>query len=80
MATIDKSSKQDHRDIGQALDLFSFHEIAPGAPFWHGKGMIIWRELEKYLREKLDALDYQEVSTPVMVKKELFDKSGHWQH
>lgn len=62
------------------MDLFSFHEVAPGAVFWHGKGMIIWRELEKYLREKLDALNYQEVSTPVMVKKELFEKSGHWQH
>lgn len=77
---IERNQKQDHRDIGQALDLFSFHEVAPGAVFWHGKGMIIWRELEKYLREKLDSLDYQEVSTPVMVKKELFEKSGHWQH
>ena len=75
-----KTTLQDHRDIGQALDLFSFHEVAPGAVFWHGKGMIIWRELEKYLREKLDSLNYQEVSTPVMVKKNLFEKSGHWQH
>ncbi|MBI2627084.1 MAG: threonine--tRNA ligase [Parcubacteria group bacterium] len=70
----------DHRDIGQALDLFSFHSVAPGTVFWHGNGMIIWRELEKYLREKLDTLGYQEVSTPIMVKKELFEKSGHWQH
>lgn len=70
----------DHRDIGRELDLFSFHDVAPGAVFWHGKGMIIWRELEKYLREKLDALDYQEVSTPVMVKKKLFEQSGHWEH
>ena len=70
----------DHRDIGRELDLFSFHDVAPGAVFWHGKGMIIWRELEKYLREKLDALGYQEVTTPVMVKKKLFVKSGHWEH
>ena len=69
-----------HQELGVQLDLYSFHEIAPGAVFWHGKGMIIWRELEKYLREQLDALKYQEVSTPVMVKKELFEKSGHWQH
>src|SRR3989344_1606880 len=69
-----------HQELGVQLDLYSFHEIAPGAVFWHGKGMIIWRELEKYLREKLDALGYQEVSTPVMVKRELFEKSGHWQH
>jgi len=74
------SGSKDHRDIGRELDLFSFHEVAPGRVFWHGKGMIIWRELEKYLREKLDSLGYQEVSTPVMVKKELFEKSGHWQH
>ena len=72
--------QKDHRDIGRELDLFSFHEAAPGRVFWHGKGMIIWRELEKYLREKLDSLGYQETSTPVMVKKELFEKSGHWQH
>lgn len=71
---------RDHRELGQELDLFSFHEIAPGAPFWHGKGMIIWKELEKYMREKLDKAGYQEVATPVMVKKELFEKSGHWQH
>ncbi|MEK7203689.1 MAG: threonine--tRNA ligase [Patescibacteria group bacterium] len=74
------SESKDHRDIGRELDLFSFHEVAPGRVFWHGKGMIIWRELEKYLRERLDALGYQEVATPVMVKKELFEKSGHWQH
>ena len=74
------SEHKDHRDIGRELDLFSFHEVAPGRVFWHGKGMIIWRELEKYLREKLDSLGYQETSTPVMVKKELFEKSGHWQH
>lgn len=79
MAEKEKTLK-DHREIGQALDLFSFHDVAPGTVFWHGKGMVIWRELEKYLREKLDTLGYQEVSTPVMVKKELFEKSGHWQH
>lgn len=62
------------------MDLFSFHDIAPGRVFWHGKGMVIWRELEKYLREKLDSLGYQEVATPIMVKKELFERSGHWQH
>ena len=73
-------NRKDHRDLGRDLDLFSFQEIAPGAAFWHGKGMIIWRELEKYLREKLDNEGYEEVSTPVMVKKGLFEKSGHWEH
>lgn len=71
---------RDHREIGQALDLFSFQEIAPGAPFWHNNGMIIFKELEKYLRQELDKMDYQEINTPTMVKREVFEKSGHWEH
>ncbi|MBI2037159.1 MAG: threonine--tRNA ligase, partial [Candidatus Liptonbacteria bacterium] len=70
----------DHRDIGQKLDLFSFHEIAPGAPFWHHNGMIIFKELENHLREELDKMGYEEISTPIMVKKEVFERSGHWEH
>ncbi|OGY96544.1 MAG: threonine--tRNA ligase [Candidatus Liptonbacteria bacterium GWC1_60_9] len=70
----------DHRDIGQKLDLFSFHEIAPGAPFWHRNGMIIFKELESYLRAELDKTGYEEISTPIMVKKEVFERSGHWEH
>lgn len=70
----------DHRDIGQALDLFSFHEIAPGAPFWHAKGMVIFKELEKLARETNDRENYLEISTPILVKKEVFVKSGHWDH
>ena len=73
-------SHNDHRVIGQALDLFSFHEISPGAPFWHHKGMLIFRELEKYARKINDGNGYQEVSTPILVKKELFEQSGHWEH
>ena len=75
-----ETPKQDHRDIGQALDLFSFHEIAPGAPFWHPKGMVIFKELEKAAREINEAEGYQEISTPILVKKEHFEQSGHWQH
>lgn len=71
---------RDHREIGQALDLFSFQESAPGAPFWHNNGMIIFKELEGYLRAELDKMGYQEISTPIMVKKEVFEKSGHWEH
>ena len=70
----------DHRDIGRELDLFSFHEIAPGAPFWHAKGMIIFKELEKFAREMNEQNGYQEISTPILVKKEVFEKSGHWDH
>jgi len=76
----DEIKKRDHRKFGESFDLFHFEDIAPGAVFWHGNGMIIWRELEKYMREKLDSDGYEEVSTPVMVKKEVFEKSGHFQH
>lgn len=72
--------KRDHRMLGEKLDLFSQHGIAPGAIFWHPKGMVLWRVLETLIRKKLDAFKYGEISTPVMVKKEVFEKSGHWTH
>jgi len=72
-----ENTKNDHRAIGERLDLFSFHEVAPGAVFWHGNGMIIFRELEKLIREELDAQGYQETSTPITVKSRVFEKSGH---
>ena len=76
----EESSRKDHRDIGRELDLFSFHEIAPGAPFWHPRGMSIFRELEKAVRQMNDEDGYQEISTPILVRKEVFEKSGHWDH
>lgn len=72
--------KRDHRRIGEKLDLFSFHDVAPGAPFWHPKGMIIFKELEKYWRQIHDESGYQEISTPIMVKAALFEQSGHMKH
>lgn len=69
---------RDHRELGQLLDLFSFHEIAPGAVFWHGNGMVVMRALEDYLRRQLAEAGYEEISTPIMTKTELFKKSGHW--
>ena len=68
-----------HQELGIQLDLYSFHEISPGAPFWHPKGVVIFRELEKAIREALDKQDYQEISTPIMIRKDLFEKSGHFQ-
>ena len=68
----------DHRALGQLLELFSFHEIAPGAPFWHHKGMLIFRALEEYARRVNDQNGYQEINTPILVKKDVFEKSGHW--
>ncbi|MBI2621588.1 MAG: threonine--tRNA ligase [Candidatus Levybacteria bacterium] len=69
---------KDHRQIGAELDLFSFHEEAPGAVFWHHKGYIIYRILQEYLRNNLLNEGYLEVFTPVMVKNDLFKRSGHW--
>jgi len=76
----EKKSGRDHRELGQLLDLFSFQEIAPGAPFWHPNGMVIFKELEKLARKINEEGEYQEISTPIMVKKEVFEKSGHWEH
>ncbi len=77
---LEEAKKRDHRKLGKELELFFFNEISPGAPFWLPKGMIIYRELEKYLREVLDEAGYQEISTPILVKKALWERSGHWEH
>ncbi len=69
---------KDHKQLGQELELFFSHEYAPGAPFWLPKGMIIFKELEKYIRLLLDKAGYQEISTPIMIKSQLFKESGHW--
>lgn len=69
---------KDHKQIGQELELFFSHEYAPGAPFWLPNGMIIFKELEKYIRELTGNTGYQEISTPIMVKSQLFKESGHW--
>ncbi|MDF1677878.1 MAG: threonine--tRNA ligase [Legionellaceae bacterium] len=75
---IEEAEKRDHRKIGKALDLFHFQDIAPGMVFWHAKGWTIYRTLQQYIRERLAALNYQEVRTPQLVDKILWEKSGHW--
>src|SRR3989344_922814 len=70
---------KDHREIGRELELFFFDEISPGSAFWLPKGMIIFKELEKLIRSVIDNRGYQETSTPIIVKSELFKKSGHWE-
>ena len=72
--------KRDHRKLGEKLDLFSFHNVAPAAVFWHPKGMIILNELQKYIRELQQKRGYLETLTPILVKKELYEASGHWKH
>lgn len=69
---------KDHKQIGQEQELFFSHDYAPGAPFWLPKGMVVFRELEKYIREITEKAGYQEISTPIMVKSQLFKESGHW--
>jgi threonyl-tRNA synthetase len=77
---LEEAKKRDHRKLGRELDLFDFFDVAPGAPFWLPNGMILVRELEKFARESLDAHDYLEISTPLLVNKRLWEESGHWEH
>ncbi len=75
---LEEAKKRDHRKLGRELDLFEFHDVSPGAAFWLPGGMVLVRELEKFARESLDARDYQEISTPMLVNKKLWERSGHW--
>jgi len=77
---LDEAKKRDHRKLGRELDLFIFNDVSPGAPFWLPKGMRIFRELERFLRAELDSRGYEEINTPIMVKKDLWEQSGHWEH
>jgi len=75
---IEEAEKRDHRKLGKALDLFHFQDIAPGMVFWHAKGWTIYQELERYMRARLVDFNYQEIKTPQLVDKILWEKSGHW--
>jgi threonyl-tRNA synthetase len=77
---LEEAKKRDHRKLGRELDLFVFNEVSPGAPFWLPHGWTMVRELEKFVREELDAMGYQEISTPILVNKKLWEQSGHWGH
>ena len=77
---IEEAKKRDHRKIGQDLDLFSFHEEGPGFIFWHHKGMVLRNILIDFWRFQHYADGYQEVSTPIILNKELWVRSGHWDH
>jgi threonyl-tRNA synthetase len=73
-----EAKKRDHRRLGVQLDLFSFHDVSPGSAFWHPKGQRIWRTLEGAMRELQERRGYQEISTPILVDKKLWQQSGHW--
>src|SRR3989338_2570445 len=71
-------NQKDHKQIGIEQELFFSHDYAPGAPFWLPRGMTIFKELEKYIRELTEKAGYLETSTPIMIKSQLFKESGHW--
>ena len=77
---IEEAEKRDHRKLGKTLDLFHFQEIAPGMVFWHAKGWTIYQLLEQYMRARLVEFGYQEIKTPQLVDKVLWEKSGHWEN
>ncbi|MDP1608334.1 MAG: threonine--tRNA ligase [Chlamydiales bacterium] len=77
---VEEAKKRDHKILGPALDFFSFKEEAPGMPFIHPHGLIIWNRLIGFLRECLDEAGYLEIKTPMMLSKELWERSGHWYH
>ena len=75
---LEEAEKRDHRKLGKKLNLFHSQEEAPGMVFWHEKGWSIYQEVEKYIREELRMHNYQEVKTPQVVDRSLWEKSGHW--
>ncbi len=75
---IEEVEKRDHRKLGRQLDLFHLQDEAPGMVFWHAKGWTLWQQIEQYLRKALGEHGYQEVKTPQIVDRSLWEKSGHW--
>jgi len=76
---LEEADKRDHRKLGKALKLFHQQEEAAGMVFWHPNGNILWRVLEDYMRRRLDAENYQEIKTPQLVDRKLWEDSGHWE-
>jgi threonyl-tRNA synthetase len=75
---LEEAEKRDHRKLGRALDLFHIQEEAPGMAFWHDKGWRIYLQLQAYIRDKLRNHGYQEVHTPQIIDRSLWERSGHW--
>jgi threonyl-tRNA synthetase len=78
LVRLEEAAKRDHRKIGQEMDLFHLQAEAHGSVFWHPNGYIIWRELEAYMRRRLDAAGYEEVKTPQLMDARQWERSGHW--
>ncbi len=80
LAFIEEAKKRNHRKIGAAMDLFSFHEDAPGMPFFHPKGMAVWNALLDFWRVAHREAGYVETKTPIILQRTLWEKSGHWEN
>ncbi len=76
---LEEAEKRDHRRLARVMDLFHFQEEAPGAVFWHPKGWSIFQNLIGFMREQQNAAGYQEINTPEVVSRSLWEASGHWQ-
>ena len=77
---LEESKKRDHKKLGPALELFMFHETAPGMPYWLPKGVIIYNELVSFWRQEHRVCGYQEIVSPILNKKKLYIPSGHYDH
>jgi len=77
---LEEAEKRDHRKLGKQLDYFHMQDDAPGMVFWHPRGWSIWQEVEQYMRKMFRDYDYQEVRTPTVMDRSLWEKSGHWQN
>jgi threonyl-tRNA synthetase len=76
---LEEAKKRDHRKLGRDLDLFTFHPESPAAPFWHPRGMVLYRALEDWSRQVRREGGFLEVRAPTLVRKELWEQSGHWE-
>ena len=77
---LEEAEKRDHRKLAKQLDLFHMQDEAPGMVFWHPNGWAIWQDVEQYMRAKFREYGYQEVRTPTMMDRTLWEKSGHWEN
>ena len=77
---LEEAEKRDHRKLGKQLDLFHMQDDGPGMVFWHPRGWSLWQEIEQYMRGKFFDYGYQEVRTPTIMDKTLWEKSGHWEN
>jgi len=77
---LEEAKKRDHRKLGRELELFSLHDEGPGFPFLHNNGMVVWQELTNFWRHEHRLAGYEEIKTPLILNRSLWEQSGHWEH